>query len=825
MENKKVCTPLLVFCLMVLFGLVSCKNVFDNSKYYFVTFSTNGGTEITKQKVKEGNRAKIPLSPEKNGYDFIGWYVDENEFDFTTKITMDITLKAKWQLRTYKINYYLDGGTNVNENPLTYTIESDDIILMDPVKQGSVFSGWLNDDEFFTVIKKGSTGDLFLTAKWDIIVLDVSFDFDNGSEPRIEKVEYGKTVTKPSNPRKPTLTFDGWYNGEIEFDFNTIITESILLKAKWVPRVGIPQEDIVTYNIGDVLLNDGTVIPYDSYNLAFTDEEKEKAIGVLAIDPSKTALTGWIGIYNSKPIYGNSRLKQSSLGRGPFEWALKQSTGYGTDFTGITCYPSEDSITYEPVRDVASVATFTGDIGGFDNWDYICSMDPAATNGYQSVDYPYPAFNYVNNYSKRCGITGKYADYWYMPSVAQLCYIYRNKDIVNKVLYALGGSPLSGKFWTSSQFGNSSNKSKDAYQNQIVFDYKGKTHQYYAWYVNMDNGFVSVDWEGSMGKAEGKSAKHYVCCMRSLKTRPRYVTELNATYDKCLKVVTLSWENPTDRDFDHVCLSYTKNGATLVSDEKVSSNMYTVNNVEPDDSKYVFTLYTVDKTGLKSVVKTASCLATLRTAGDVLLSDGTIIPYNGDDSSFTDAQKSAAVGVLYTDEKGDPYGWLGIYNTDKNVYVWAKEGSTGYNTKFDNIVCSAYLESKNLYTFIGDTNGSDNWTYICSTDSAGTSNASINYPAFDYVNKYASTYGLTGRYASGWYMPSITELYYINRNFDILNTVLNKLDGIQLKSSYWSSTQASREYESFYCSLGPVFSISDTNKSNKKNVCCVRAYK
>lgn len=57
-------------------------------------------------------------------------------------------------------------------------------------------------------------------------------------------------------------------------------------------------------------------------------------------------------------------------------------------------------------------------------------------------------------------------------------------------------------------------------------------------------------------------------------------------------------------------------------------------------------------------------------------------------------------------------------------------------------------------TFTGDTDGSDNWAYICSKDSTGTADAKTNYPAFNWVNNYATTYGLTGTYAEGWYMPS-----------------------------------------------------------------------
>ena len=136
-----------------------------NKTVYTVTFNSDG-TE-TKRTVAEGEKASKPTDPTKTGYTFAGWYNGETAFDFNTAITANITLTAKWSAITYSITYALDGGTNADANPATYTIESDDITLSSASKTGYTFSGWQNaDGETVTKIAKGTTGDITLTALW-----------------------------------------------------------------------------------------------------------------------------------------------------------------------------------------------------------------------------------------------------------------------------------------------------------------------------------------------------------------------------------------------------------------------------------------------------------------------------------------------------------------------------------------------------------------------------------------------------------------------------------------------------------------------------------
>lgn len=70
--------------------------------------------------------------------------------------------------------------------------------------------------------------------------------------------------------------------------------------------------------------------------------------------------------------------------------------------------------------------------------------------------------------------------------------------------------------------------------------------------------------------------------------------------------------------------------------------------------------------------------------------------------------------------------------------------------------------------------------------------------AFDFVNKYAETYQLTGEYASDWYMPNIDEVNMIYKNRETINTSLQKIYELDNNAAmnglatnwYWSSSES-----------------------------------
>lgn len=76
---------------------------------WVVTFDPNNGEPAFTQNVEyEGKAIKPTPDPEKTGYTFDGWYLDEAEapFSFDTTITSDITLTAKWHVTLHNIYAY-----------------------------------------------------------------------------------------------------------------------------------------------------------------------------------------------------------------------------------------------------------------------------------------------------------------------------------------------------------------------------------------------------------------------------------------------------------------------------------------------------------------------------------------------------------------------------------------------------------------------------------------------------------------------------------------------------------------------------------------------
>ena len=81
-----------------------------------------------------------------------------------------VTLYVNWEPTPYTITYNLDGGTNHESNPVTYTVESADITLQDPTKTGYTFNGWTGNGTTIPtknlVLSHGSIENKTYTANW-----------------------------------------------------------------------------------------------------------------------------------------------------------------------------------------------------------------------------------------------------------------------------------------------------------------------------------------------------------------------------------------------------------------------------------------------------------------------------------------------------------------------------------------------------------------------------------------------------------------------------------------------------------------------------------
>lgn len=149
---------------------------------FAITYELDGGVNspANPSAYYEG-KADIPLeNATKSGYSFDGWYTDAA---FSTQVTAisaeqtgDVTLYAKFTPNPVvsSITYVLDGGSNGEGNPDSYTEGTGVPSFSDASKPGYSFDGWFSDAAFtnkVTSISPEQTGNVTLYAKFTLIPL------------------------------------------------------------------------------------------------------------------------------------------------------------------------------------------------------------------------------------------------------------------------------------------------------------------------------------------------------------------------------------------------------------------------------------------------------------------------------------------------------------------------------------------------------------------------------------------------------------------------------------------------------------------------------
>ena len=198
---------------------------------YTITFDADDGTDVADITADYKTDITKPADPEKKGYTFAGWTPE-----FPETMPLDgANLKATWLLTNYTISYSLDGGVMAEgtSNAETYSIESDDITLNDPIRIGYSFAGWtgtgITEATKQVTILKGSEGNRSYTATWTPNQYTMTFVMDNGEDNVTKTQDYGTVLTAPNTPVKPYHTFMGW-SPEIP---QTIPAADMTFTAQW----------------------------------------------------------------------------------------------------------------------------------------------------------------------------------------------------------------------------------------------------------------------------------------------------------------------------------------------------------------------------------------------------------------------------------------------------------------------------------------------------------------------------------------------------------------------------------------------------------------
>lgn len=146
-----------------------------------------------------GKVLSLPEEPTKEGYTFIGWYLDE---DLTVPyngepITAEMNFYAKFEINTFTVSFDCVGGSRIEDMTVDWNTS---LQFPAPIRTGYNFLGWY--------MRGGTkyegqavTADMRLTAKWEIKTFTVTF-IVGGEVYSQMTVDYGTVLTDLINTIK-----------------------------------------------------------------------------------------------------------------------------------------------------------------------------------------------------------------------------------------------------------------------------------------------------------------------------------------------------------------------------------------------------------------------------------------------------------------------------------------------------------------------------------------------------------------------------------------------------------------------------------------------
>ena len=186
-------------------------------KTFNVTFVDHENNIIKTEVVDYGKSATAPETPEWEGHVFVRWNAD------FSGVKSDLTVSPIFEAVIFTVQFVDWDGTVLK----TETVEYGNSVWapMDPKREGYTFTGW-NPEIFFSI-----TSDMTITAQYKINTYKVEFLDWDGTVLKTETVEYGKEATAPDNPQRDGWNFTGWDLPYSDVASNLIITAQYTIKT------------------------------------------------------------------------------------------------------------------------------------------------------------------------------------------------------------------------------------------------------------------------------------------------------------------------------------------------------------------------------------------------------------------------------------------------------------------------------------------------------------------------------------------------------------------------------------------------------------------
>ncbi len=294
---------------------------------YTIAFDTSGGFCETEE-LSFSRKEKVSLpTPNKEGYEFLGWYYGDTKITDTSKLREDITVKAKWKAMLFDITFVVEGVSTVVETEFGQYPNYGET----PTKQSTIiyeydFIGW---QPALEVVSEDAT----YTAVFEEKLLQYTVNFDaNGGDCETTSVEaYPNQYINMPTPVREGHIFLGWFEDDTEWTSSTVVTKDVTLIAKWeiltfeLTFIVDGSTKIETYNYGefpnygDELIKPSTnyadyvfqkwepaltkVTQNQTYEAIFREEIKYYELSVNSNYPDAYTLTG-----SGNCTYGETRV-------------------------------------------------------------------------------------------------------------------------------------------------------------------------------------------------------------------------------------------------------------------------------------------------------------------------------------------------------------------------------------------------------------------------------------------------------------------------------------------------------------------------------------
>ena len=231
---------------IIVYNITYDLNVPSDSASQDVVNSSNPTTYTVEDEITFAALSRV-------GYVFNGWRAAAIE-----KGTIgDKNIVASWTAIDYKIVYNLGDAssaskaTNNASNPATYTIEDEIAMFGEPTRAGYTFTGWDRG------IAKGTTETQTVTASWQIIVYNVSYQLNGGEVVGGNPTNY--TVEEKVVLSLPFMTgYTGAWNNDGKIEKGT--TGDITFLAIYTPHVKLSDDGSTVTGLRNTSIKDLVIL-------------------------------------------------------------------------------------------------------------------------------------------------------------------------------------------------------------------------------------------------------------------------------------------------------------------------------------------------------------------------------------------------------------------------------------------------------------------------------------------------------------------------------------------------------------------------------------